>query len=174
MKPCRLVLALVHGLERMVHLLELLRGAPHRSGGAGQRLQHLPDLEQPSEEAVIDADLQMPIENVGIEHVPVVAIQNLRADLGLRLDQALRRQGLQGFAQGSARNAVQLHQLRVARQDAADGKAALHDVLVIPWATRSWADRVLEGLWTPLNIITLLSNSTVFATMPPTGHAAAQ
>src|SRR5918998_6825659 len=71
----------------------------------------------------------MPLDDVGIEHVPVVPAENLRADLRLRLDQPLCGQGLQSLAQGRSGNAEKLHQLRIARERGSGRKAPLHDAL---------------------------------------------
>ena len=115
----------------------------------------------------------MPLENVGIEHVPVVAIQNLGADLGLGLDQPFRGQGLQGFAQRRARHPEQLHQLRIARQGAADGEAALHDVLADPMGDEIMGRSRSRG---PLKTVTQTSCScpylTGFEAMQPPAPAA--
>ena len=99
-------LALVHRLRAPLCMVLSCSGVRRRAAVAqasGSRVCRISNS-QPRKLASTPS-LQMPLQNVGIEHVPVLAIQNLGADLGLRLDQALAARVFRASRKRRARDA---------------------------------------------------------------------
>src|SRR5215218_2802728 len=105
-----------HGLPGCLHALKILTRAIESGRCRSERLECLSNLEQALEEGPVDAALQTPSEDVGVEHVPVLLVEHTRPNFCLRLDQTLCGQGLHCLAQRSARYTESFHQLHVAGQ----------------------------------------------------------
>ena len=112
----RLVLDAVH---RRAEPLDLVGRRPLRGTRSGGRLDDLAHLEERVDEFLARILVDLPAQNVRIEHVPVDRRANTRPDLRPRDRQALGRQQADRFAHGRPRNAELRLDARLGRQGVA-------------------------------------------------------
>ena len=107
---------------------QLLRRDPGRGQARRIRLVDEAHLVERLDERASARRHEMPAHDLGIQHVPVDALANPRADLGPDRDEALCREMPYGFPDDSARNAVLVLDLDLGRQGRAGRKFARRDL----------------------------------------------
>ena len=113
-------------------------GAPggERRGG---RLDDAPRLDEAVYQRFVAADVRVPREDQRIQEIPIVAAQHAHADPSPRLQQALGRENLDGFADRRAAHAEFFGKIVLARQQVVRGVDAGQN----PLADRGY-DRIVH------------------------------
>jgi hypothetical protein len=148
------VLAVGHVIVGGPDLGDRLRRSQARCPCGGGGLDDLAQIEQVHQEFLGRPRIEMPMQDVRIEHVPVGSGAHARAHVLARRDQALGGEHAIGFAQGRARYRQMLAQIDLVREliaglvEAADDLPAelvreifvdVAERLAREWATRPHA-----------------------------------
>ena len=122
----------LHGLATLGDLRDVIERGAHGGKACRWRLDQLAHLDQVSQNVIVETIEGMPMQNIGIEYVPVAALSNPSSKPLPGFNQSFGAQNLDGFAERGSTRAVQRHEIGFTWQNATWLIDTAHNALPSP------------------------------------------
>ena len=123
-----IVAVVAKGFGQLAQLVDLAWTCPRCGDRRRRRFEGKPDVVEVHQELLVDPDIEVPSEDIAIEHVPGRMIGDLRADARLGDHEAFGGQRLHRFPQDRAGHLEAGGQFRIVGKQAADRQFAADDL----------------------------------------------